>query len=107
MNNTIQYVNNIPYDYWHLALGVGLGLAALGILSVGVIGYWWFHATGPLPDTVIIGMNNIEQLCCFPSVFSSLLTANLGAQVFCPPSNIFKNINKIQRLAKQAGFAYL
>ena len=38
-DNTTQYVNNISYDNWQLAIGVGVGLAVLGLLGVGTLAY--------------------------------------------------------------------
>lgn len=82
MNNTSQYINNIPYDDWPLALGVGLALGVIGLATAGVICYYWYRTPVDLPDTMIVEMNNLES-SCFSSILPVLLSLNLAAKVFC------------------------
>lgn len=79
-NNTSQYVINIPSDDWHLALGVGLGLTVVVLLSVGFMSYRWYFTPVPLTEPTIIEMNNIVQSNCL-SFLSDFLTANLAIQI--------------------------
>ena len=84
MNNTTQqFIANIPFDDWPLAVGIGVTFGVIGIVTIGVISYWWFHAPGPLPDTTIIELGNTPHNSVFIDIFIVFLNLNLAAQVFC------------------------